>query len=384
MRQRISRELIREKDFRMIGIEGDWPDVETIDDFIRLRNDGKERRREAFARFPTWMWRNEEMLSFMDWLREFNSEREHYEDRVAMHGLDLYSMYSSIHEVIESLDRSGDRELADSARRRYENLMAYEPEPQDYGRAVHYAFEEEQEEQVVAMLSDLLKKRLAGEEAEKERYFDPEQNARVVANGEEYYRSMFRAGRESWNLRDSHMFETLEELMGLHGEDGKIIVWAHNSHIGDARFTEMGSRGEHNIGQLAAERFGNDAYRIGFGTHTGTVAAADNWGQPVRIKLVNPSMEGSHEGHCHERAKGNFLLPLREARNSKIGRTERLERAIGVIYRPETEYLSHYFKADLPGQFDEYIWFENSEAVEPLGRERAPRLPERHPFAIID
>jgi protein-L-isoaspartate(D-aspartate) O-methyltransferase len=384
MRQKISATLIRRKDFRMIGIEGDWPDVEHVDDFVRQRNSKEARPREAFSRFPTWMWRNEEVLSFVDWLQEHNAGLADRSKRVAMHGLDLYSMYASIHEVIEALDREGDAELAESARQRYSGLLAYEPEPQDYGRAVHYAYEKGQEAKVTSMLCDLLAKRMEAASQRKEAIFDAEQNARVVASAEEYYRSMFRGGRESWNLRDSHMFETLQELRRLREPDDKMIVWAHNSHIGDARYTEMGRRGEHNIGQLCAEAYGDKAYRIGFGTHTGTVAAAFNWGQPVEIMSVNPSMEKSHERACHDSRHPNFLLPLRGARTSEIGRTAKYERAIGVIYRAETEFASHYFEADLPGQFDEYVWFEESRAVTPLSRERAPKLPERHPFAIID
>ncbi len=384
MRQRISAELIRRKDFRMIGIEGDWPDVEHIDDYVRGKDSKPERPREAFARFPTWMWRNEEVFSFIEWLRDYNAGRDDASKRVALHGLDLYSLYASIHEVIEWLDREGDAALAESARQCYSALLAYEPEPQDYGMAVHLDREEDQESQVVSMLCELLIKRIESGEARKEAVFDAEQNARVVAHAETYYRSMFRAGRESWNLRDSHMFETLKQLRGLREPDDKIIVWAHNSHIGDARFTDMAIRGEHNIGQLCAEAYGEDAYRIGFGTHTGTVAAAHNWGEPVEVLSVNPSMKGSHERTCHESRLTNFFLPLREAKTAEIDRTPRYERAIGVIYRPQTEFASHYFKADLPGQFDEYIWFAESRAVTPLARERVPKLPSRHPFAIID
>lgn len=385
MRQRITAELIRHKGFRVIGIEGDWPDVERIDEYIRGRRPKPERRRQAFQRFPDWMWRNREVLDFVDWAKDRNGRCGDAKDRVGIHGLDLYSLYASIHEVMEFLERSGDTEAHDRARMRYANLLAYEPEPQDYGQAVEFGLEQDQESEVIAMLNDLFTRRLKEVGSRREAAFDAEQNARVAANAEGYYRSMFRIGSDSWNLRDSHMYETMQNLVGLDGEKaGKIVVWAHNSHIGNARFTEMGARGQHNIGQLVRDDYGDDAYLIGFGTNSGTVAAADDWGSPVRTKTLNESMNGSHEQSCHLSGRGDFLLPLREARTSRIGREKRYERAIGVIYRPRTEFVSHYFQADLPGQFDEYIWFETSNAVTPLGAEHAPEFPENHPFAQID
>ena len=385
MRQRITQALIEEKGFRIIGIEGDWPDVERIDDYVRLKDGKAERPREAFARFPTWMWKNHEVLSFVDWLHEYNRERKAPE-RTWMCGLDLYSLYNSIHEVIEALERAGAEDLARIARTRYSGLLAYEPEAQDYGRAVFLSAQEAQEDEVVAMLSDLLARRLQEGKgsAEAEQAFDAEQNARVVANAEEYYRILFQGGRSSWNLRDKHMFETLEMLLGKHGPDAKAIVWAHNSHIGDARATEMGRRGELNIGQLCAEAFGDDSYRIGFGTHHGTVAAAQDWGRPVQVMQVNPSLPGSHEWSCHESGIPRFFLPLRPLRGSSGSPGLAPERAIGVIYRPATEIISHYFEADLDRQFDEYLWFDESKAVTPIEPDRAPDLPERHPFLCAD
>lgn len=384
MRQRITAELIQRKDFRQIGIEGDWPDVEWIDEYVRARNPKAGRTRKAFARFPSWMWRNREMVAFVDWLRSYNQDRDAASERVAIHGLDLYSLYQSIHAVLEHFENRGDQELLESVRSHYANLLAYDPEPQDYGRAVHIGMARKQEAEVLAVLNKLFQERLEAANGHWENVFDAEQNARVVANAEEYYRSMFRGGRESWNLRDSHMYETLQTLLELDGEDSKIVVWAHNSHLGDARATEMGQRGEHNIGQLAREDYGNAAYSIGFGTHTGTVAAADDWGGPVKQKGVNESEPGSHEWTCHQSGHPNFLLPLRPAREKRIDFGEALERAIGVIYRPESELVSHYFDARLEAQFDEYIWFDFSKAVSPLSREVAPEFPEHHPFLRID
>lgn len=386
MRQRITQELIKRKGFSIIGIEGDWPDVEQIDDYTRLKDGKAERPREAFARFPSWMWRNKEVLSFVEWLRAENEKRDPA-DRTWFCGLDLYSLFSSAHEVIEALERNGETELARVAKTRYSGLLAYEPEPQKYGSAVFLAAQEAQEQEVVSMLRDLLDRRLKerdGGSPEWERAFDAEQNARVVANAEEYYRALFYGRHSTWNLRDGHMFETLRLLLKEKGDDAKAVVWAHNSHIGDARSTEMGRRGELNIGQLCAEHFGADSYRIGFGTHTGTVAAADNWDEPVRIMEVNPSIYGSHERACHESGISRFLLPLGGVRGALGEEARASERAIGVIYRPETEMLSHYFEAELDTQFDEYVWFDESRAVTPFERAQAPDLPERHPFLYAD
>ena len=384
MRQRITKELIRQKGFHRIAIEGDWPDVEWVDEYVRARDPKMDRTQEAFARFPSWMWRNREMVDFVDWLRSYNQARASASERVAMHGLDLYSLYQSIDAVLKYLERRGDAEALKSARAHYANLLTYEPEPQEYGRAVHFGMERAQQVEVLAVLSELFRLRLEAANGHWENIFDAEQNARVVANAEEYYRSMFRGGRESWNLRDSHMYETLQTLLELDGEDSKIVVWAHNSHIGDARATEMGQRGEHNIGQLAHEDYGDAAYAIGFGTHTGTVAAADDWGGPVKQKAVNESIDGSHEHVCHQSGKPQFLLPLRPVRAKDIDFGEALERAIGVIYRSQTELISHYFDARLEAQFDEYIWFDFTQAVSPLSLETAPKLPEHHPFLKID
>lgn len=383
MRQRITAELIEQKGFRRIGIEGDWPDVEWVDEYVRARNPQVDRTRKAFDRFPTWMWRNRETADFVDWLRSYNQERD-ASQRVAMHGLDLYSLYQSIHAVLEYLEQQEDRGALESVRSHYANLLAYEPEPQDYGRAVHFGMEHQQQEEVVAVLKHLFQQRLEAANGNWEKVFNAEQNARVVANAEEYYRSMFRGGRESWNLRDSHMYETLQTLLDLDEDDSKIVVWAHNSHIGDARATEMGQRGEHNIGQLAREDYGDAAYAIGFGTHTGTVAAADDWGGQVKQKAVNGSQPGSHERTCHQSGHPSFLLPLRPVRQNDIDFGEALERAIGVIYRPQSELVSHYFDARLEAQFDEYVWFDFSHAVTPLSQEVAPEFPAHHPFLKID
>jgi protein-L-isoaspartate(D-aspartate) O-methyltransferase len=282
-----------------------------------------------------------------------------------------------------------DPEVARIARQRYGCLSPFESDPSSYGLAALSRRYEECEADVLAMLDDLRSRRGEYVTGAAERFLDAEQNARVAVNAERYYRAMYYGGAESWNLRDQHMFETLEALLAFHGPGAKGIVWAHNSHVGDASQTEFAARGEHNIGQLARERFGDQARAIGFGTHTGTVAAAPDWGGTVEVMDVRPSHERSHERLCHDSEVASFVLPLREAhqRDEQLREellTSRLERAIGVVYRPQTELASHYFQARVAAQFDEYVWFDASSAVTPLsGSEHAP-TETGHPFASVD
>ena len=381
MRERISRELITRKGFNFVAIEGDWPDAARIDHYVRHR-EYPPSEWTAFARFPTWMWRNEEVRGFVDWLRGHNGVLEP-DKRVAFHGLDLYSLYSSIRSVLEYLD-DVDPESARIARVRYGCLTPWQADPATYGHAALIGHYPTCEKDVVHTLKDLLGKGKAYAEHDGERFLDAVQNARLVANAERYYRIMYYGSRASWNLRDEHMFETLQTLLAYRGPDSKGIVWAHNSHVGNAAATEMSARGEHNIGQLCRERFGKQCYAIGFGTDRGTVAAATDWDGPLEIKDVRPALEGSYERLSHESGVPRFMLGLRD-RESAHARgliKPRLERAIGVIYRPETERLSHYFDAVLPRQFDDYIWFDETHAVTPLRVEELEGLPDTYPFGV--
>jgi protein-L-isoaspartate(D-aspartate) O-methyltransferase len=390
MRARISRELIERHGFTFVAAEADWPDAAAIDAYVRAAPGAPDRPRELFKRFPTWMWRNVEVLEFVDWLRSHNeAAAADGRPRTGFYGLDLYSLYDSIGAVLDYLD-DVDPEAARIARQRYGCLSPFESDPTSYGMAAIGGRYEECEADVLAMLDDLRARRGEYVTGAGERFLNAEQNARVAVNAERYYRAMYYGGAESWNLRDRHMFETLESLLAFHGPDAKGIVWAHNSHLGDARHTEFAIRGELNVGQLVKQRFGDESRSIGFGTHEGTVAAAHNWGGEVRVMDVRPSHADSHERLCHDSEIGAFVLPLRpdELEDGQLHRdlTEsRLERAIGVIYRPETELASHYFAARLSPQFDEYIWFDRSSALQPLtGSEHAPALAASHPFAPID
>jgi erythromycin esterase-like protein len=382
MRERITRELIVKKGFRFIAIEADWPDASRVDHYVRhFQHPPSEWT--AFARFPTWMWRNTEVRDFVSWLRKHNGTVEKGK-RVAFHGLDLYSLYDSIRSVLNYLDEI-DPESGKVARERYGCLTPWQRDPATYGHAALTGSYPTCESDVVRTLTDLLAKRRTYAEHDGERFLDAEQNARLVANAERYYRIMYYGSRASWNLRDGHMFETLKNLLTFHGADSKAVVWAHNSHVGNAGATEMSARGEYNIGQLCRREFGDQAYLIGFGTHNGTVAAASEWGGPMEIKTVRPAPPNSYERLCHATGLARFMLGLR-GRGDLCGPTglgkERLERAIGVIYRPETEMASHYFRANLPQQFDEYVWFDHTHAVTPLDTAEVKGLPDTYPFGV--
>jgi protein-L-isoaspartate(D-aspartate) O-methyltransferase len=385
MRARISRELITRRGFQFVAAEADWPDAARIDDYVL----GGPRRSPLdfvpFSRFPTWMWRNEEVSDFVHFLRSHNAE--HKDQRAGFHGLDLYSLFTSIAAVLAYLD-GVDPDAARVARARYGLLTPWQRDPAAYGAAVIRGRYESSEGAVVAMLRDLLRRRVDYARRDGERFFDAAQNARVVADAERYYRAMYYGSAESWNLRDTHMFETLNSLFSFYGPNAKGIVWEHNSHVGDARATEMSARGEHNVGQLCRQQWGEAVYVVGFGTDHGTVAAAHNWDEPMEVMRVVPGRVGSFERLFHESALPAFCLPITRARRkavpSELSR-ELLERAIGVVYRPATELASHYFYARLAQQFDELIWFDETSAVRPLGEISARAqmdLPDTYPFGL--
>jgi protein-L-isoaspartate(D-aspartate) O-methyltransferase len=373
MRTRITTELVMRRGFNIVAIEGDWPDAAHVDHHVRaldfpLRDDS------TFTRFPTWMWRNREVVELIAWLKSHNELIKDPQWRVGFHGLDLYSLYKSLDAVLHYLNDI-DPKAAKIARERYACLSPWERDPALYGRAAISQGYAQCERPVVAVLRDLLERRLDYARADGDRFFDATSNAHLVAAAEEYYRVMYYGGPASWNLRDQHMFDTLERLLAFRGRNAKAVVWAHNSHVGDARATEMGAaRGEHNIGQLCRQALGDAAFSIGFGTHAGTVAAATDWDGPMQIKKVRPSHPSSYERLCHDADVPAFLLslryPARDAVRDELA-SPRLERAIGVIYRPETELQSHYFQAALPWQFDAYVWFDETRAVLALEAEAA-------------
>ncbi len=385
MRAEITKALVAQRGFGIVAVEADWPDAQALNRWLQARSpipDDTGRMR-PFQRFPTWMWRNHETLAFAGWLRAHNEKTRGAGPPVAFHGLDLYSLFASIQAVLQFLDRV-DPGAARVARQRYACLTPWEAEPAAYGRAALSGRYRVCEREAVAMLRDLLARRLDYAAHDGEAVFDAVQNARLVADAERYYRAMYYGSNESWNLRDTHMFETLEALLEFHGPASKAVVWEHNSHLGDARATEMGLRGQRNVGQLCREKFAEAAFLIGFGTDRGTVAAADDWDGPMRVMAVRAAHPESYERVCHEAGLPAFFLHLREPEREALRHeleAPRLERAIGVVYRPETEIQSHYFHASLPHQFDEYVWIDETRALRPVTAEEGRALPRAHPFA---
>ncbi len=385
MRAEITKALIRSRGFDLVAVEADWPDAAAVDRWVHdappLPDDTGRMR--PFQRFPTWMWRNHETLAFAGWLREHNAKTRGDRAGVSFHGLDLYSLFTSIQAVLQFLDRV-DPAAARVARQRYGCLTPWESDPAAYGHAALTGRYRVCEREAVAMLRELMERRLDYAARDGEAVFDAVQNARLIADAERYYRAMYYGSNESWNLRDRHMFETLQALLAFRGPQAKAVLWAHNSHLGDASATEMGLRGQLNVGQLCRETFGTSAFLIGFGTDRGTVAAADDWDGPMRVMTVRPSHPESYERLCHESGVPAFFLHLREPDREALRyelEPPRLERAIGVVYRPQTELQSHYFRASLPRQFDEYVWIDETSAVRPVTPADGQALPRVHPFA---
>jgi erythromycin esterase-like protein len=389
----ITRRLIEMKGFTAVAVEADWPDAYRVNRYV-LGRTGDEHAVEAlgdFQRFPAWMWRNTDIVDFIGWLRHHNETRPESE-RVGFYGLDLYSLRASIEAVLGYLD-TVDPAAAARARRRYACFDHFGRDPQAYGYATTIGMSSSCEDAVVAQLVEL--RRRAAEYAARDGRVDPdatfsaEQNARLITNAEAYYRAMFTGRDASWNLRDTHMADTLDALMhflGARDAEAKVIVWAHNSHLGDARATEMGARGELNLGQLARERHSHTVFGVGFTTFKGTVTAASDWGAPAERKQVQPALPGSYEALFHDVGVPRFLLALHDGSPAAMTLMEpRLERAIGVIYLPRTERVSHYFRAALPRQFDALVHFDETRAVEPLERSAAwerGELPETYPRAV--
>jgi len=382
-RAAITRHLIAHHGFTIVAVEADWPDAAAVDRYVRHRP-MREGAEPPFQRFPTWMWRNTEIAALIEWMHRHNGDVAEMNRRAGFYGLDLYNMRGSIAAVLDYLDRV-DPQAAKTARERYGCLTPWQKDPATYGRSALQKGFAECEAAVIEQCRALLAKELDYAREDGDSFIDAAQNARLVASAERYYRIMYYGGAESWNLRDTHMFETLENLLAAKGPEAKAIVWAHNSHIGDARHTDMGlTRNELNIGQLCREKFGRDAALIGFGTHSGTVAAATDWDGDMDVKRVLPSRRDSYERLFHDSGETRFLLDLTPGRHEALRRRlaePRLERFIGVIYRPETELWSHYAQAVLPEQFDAYVWFDETQALTPLGPEhRRTGVPDTYPF----
>ena len=382
-RAAITRRLIEHHGFTIVAVEADWPEAAAINHYVR-RDPNQPASSTPFTRFPIWMWRNTDVAAFIGFLRDHNATAPAVET-VGFYGLDLYNMTASIAAVLAYLDRVDPKAAAD-AREHYACLAPWSRDPAAYGRASLTEGYALCEIPVTRILVDLLEKELQYGQQDRAQFFDAAQNAHLVADAERYYRAMYFGASESWNLRDRHMFATLQNILSQPGPARKAVVWAHNSHIGDARFTDMGQeRGELNIGQLCRAEYGNEATLIGFGTHTGTVAAATDWDGPMEVKTVRPSRPDSYEALCHEVGAERFLLDLRPGQHEALRQVlaqPRLERYIGVIYRPETERWSHYSAATLPEQYDTFAWFDETHAVTPLPTTVTAGEDETYPFGL--
>jgi erythromycin esterase-like protein len=389
-RAELTRRLIVEKGFNAVAIEGDWPDAARVNRWVAVQ--GRDRSANealsGFKRFPAWMWRNEVVIDFVTWLRAHNDSASAGEPKVGFYGLDLYSLFTSMEAVLKYLEKA-DPDAAKRARYLYSCFDHFHEDSQAYGYAASYGLRKDCEDEVVKLLSDMRQRAMEFErKIGPDAFFDAEQNARLVKNAEEYYRTMFRGRVSSWNLRDEHMFETLQELAGHltgKGQSAKIVVWAHNSHLGDARATEMGEAGELNLGQLVREHYPNDCANIGFSTYTGTVTAASDWDGAAETKRVRPGLAGSYEAMFHELGIPRFLLMLDKRRALPPDlREPHLQRAIGVIYRPETERQSHYFGARLADQFDAMIHLDETRGIKPLEvySEHPEEAPETFPTGM--
>ena len=397
-RARMTQRLIEEKGFCAVAAEADWPDAYRVDRYVRGRGDDPtaEAALRGFERFPSWMWRNTAVVDFVGWLREHNDRVGGGERaKAGFYGLDLYSLHRSAHEVIAYLE-GVDPAAAARARRRYACFDHVSgSDGQAYGFAAAFGAGDVCEQEVVEQLVDLQRHALdyarrAGLPAQDELFY-AEQNARTVKAAEAYYRAMFSGRASSWNLRDRHMADTLDAL-AVHlsrrhrGHPARTVMWAHNSHLGDARATEGAANGELNVGQLVRERHPRDCCLIGFTTYTGTVTAADDWEGPAERKRVRPALADSVEELFHEVGEKGFLVRFGAASAAaRALRPPHLQRAIGVIYRPETERQSHYFRARVADQFDAVIHVDDTRAVEPLERTAAwerGEVPETYPFAV--
>lgn len=393
LRAEITRRLVTEHGFDAVAVEADWPDALRVSRHVQGEAGPSDAAHalSEFTRFPRWMWRNREVLAFVQWLRRHNESMAEADRRVGFYGLDLYSLRRSMDAVLRYLERT-DPEAARQARRRYDCFDHLADEPQLYGQATRFGRMPDCEREVLAQFRALMQADAGGSPVGDELFY-AQQNARVVRHAEQYYRVMFEGHVESWNLRDRHMASTLEALIDhlsvQRRRAARVVVWAHNSHVGDARATEMGERGELNLGQLVRERYPGACFLLGFTTHTGSVAAATDWDEPVEWKRIMPSRADSIERRLHECGVGRFVLPLQGRLKEPLATRGLLERAIGVIYRPETERWSHYFGARVSLQFDALVHWDTTRAVTPLDPSHlwspaAPgeEVPETYPFGM--
>jgi erythromycin esterase-like protein len=383
-RAAISERLIREKGFSFIAVEGDWPDCYRVNRYVKgLPGAGASAREvlHAFERWPTWMWANEETVELAEWLRRHNDGLPQ-DRRVGFYGLDVYSLWDSLYQVMTYLHRSEPSALP-AAWRAFRCFEPYGEDEEKYARATAFV-SRSCEREVVDLLAQVRARAPRHPDDGREAYFEAEQNALVVKNAESYYRAMIRGGPDSWNIRDRYMADTLDRLVRHHGPAAKTIVWEHNTHVGDARYTDMAEEGMVNVGQLARQRHeAEKVVLVGFGTYRGGVIAAQGWGEPMRRKPVPPARRGSWEDVLHL-AGGDDKLLIFGSRLDDSLLEPRGHRAIGVVYRPEHEHLGNYVPTVLPRRYDALLYVDQTRALRPLHVVPHPggEVPETYPSGV--
>lgn len=380
-RSRISRRLIKEKGFNFISVEGDWPPCYKVNRFIKNYSDAGDDVVEvlkSFSRWPTWMWANWEVAALTSWLRKYNKELS-LQNRVGFYGLDVYSLWESMDEIIKYLEKE-DPEAAQIAKKSVRCFDPYKGDEQQYAWATRMV-PTSCEKEVLEMLNAIVS-RSARYDTDIEAPFNTEQNAIVAVNAEKYYRAMVQGGAESWNVRDHHMMQTLDRLLRFHGPESKAIVWEHNTHIGDARYTDMRNDAMENIGQLAREAYGEDDVKlVGFGSYEGSVIAGDAWGAPFEKMPVPPGRRGSWEEMLNETEEEQFYLLSSELTDTDIGDVHIPHRAIGVVYHPEREAYGNYVPSAIGRRYDAFIHINNTRALHPLDIEKEEqKVPETYPW----
>jgi erythromycin esterase len=379
-RSAISKRLIQEKGFNFIAVEGDWPDCYKVNRFVKGNKDAGETVRDVlmnFDRWPTWMWANWEVAALAEWMREYNQSLP-VDKKTGFYGLDVYSLWDSLREMVSYLDKE-DPQAAQSVRKA---ILCFEPyEENEHVYAKYSLTEHSCRDHVIGLLKEVRMKAdfLNGD---REAGFNTEQNALIAVNAEKYYRSMIGFDNERWNVRDTHMMETLDRLLKFHGNNSKAIVWEHNTHIGDARATDMKRAGMINIGQLAREQYGPDkVYLAGFGTYSGTVVASESWGAAMKIFEVPFARVGSIEHLLHRQSSSNYYLLFNTEDLQKRYGTAMRHRAIGVVYDPDRELSGNYVRTKLSQRYDAFIFLDQTTALHPFHmKPHDTKMPETFPF----
>lgn len=364
-RTAISKRLFREKGFDFMAVEGDWPECYQVNNYIKGEQSEYTSAAElllVFNRWPTWMWSNWEVAALVDWMRQYNQAPSR--KKVGFYGLDVYSLNESLQEVVKYLERK-DGSAVKAAKKAFQCFEPFTDDPQEYARAIAMV-SHDCEEEVVALLKTLRIKAIAST-ATPDDQFDAEQNALVAVNAEKYYRAMLQGGSSSWNVRDTHMMETLTRLLDFYGSDSKAIVWEHNTHVGDARATDMVRQRMVNVGQLARETYGREnVFIAGFGSYRGSVMAADEWGEPMQIMTVPEARTGSWEHQLHRVGAANKLILSRDMVRAKSLQQPISHRAIGVVYHPDMEQYGNYVPSVIHERYDAFLYIDQTEALHPM------------------